>query len=203
MVVKLLSIKLHFEPASCKILNAIRRKYKHSPVERWGVDLLHHFVDTPSTRTLLENTLSEMAYRQPLFKVRLTNPIINPFITTSARSISYEAYETGREDREITGEIYHALSERTKEADRLAKGVRRQRMRPFRPRVNILYGLSEEEANRIVDELRTTNEDGLGEVVADGFLLGDLQKAWCHSPTDPYEWKFFPFKQREARILHV
>ena len=198
-----LSIKLHFEPASCRLLNTIRRKYEHPPIERWGLDLLHQFLDTPSNQTLLEIVLSKMAYNQSPFKVRLINPVINPFFSTTERSISYEAFEAGREQYDITMKLQDELVERTIEAEMSAKGVRRHRTRTFRPKVNILSKLSEEEANRIVKELRTTYEDGLGAVIADGFLMGDTHEARSRSPDRPYPWKFFPFRQREARLLHV
>jgi hypothetical protein len=198
-----LSIKLHFEPASCRLLNTIRRKYEHTPIERWGLDLLHQFLDTPSNQTLLELVLSEMAYKQPPFKVHLIKPIINPFFGTTERSINYEAFEAGREQYDITMKLQNELSERTEAAEKSTKGFRRQGTRTFRPKVNILSKLSEEEANRIVNELRTKYEDGLGAVIADGFLLGDTHEARSRSPDRPYPWKFFPFRQRESRLLHV
>jgi hypothetical protein len=198
-----LSIKLHFEPASCRLLNTIRRKYGHTPIERWGLDLLHQFLDTPSNQTLLEVVLSEMAYKQPPFKVHLFSPVVNPFSSTTERSISYETFETGREHFDITTKLQKELVDRTIEAEMSAKGIRRHRARTFSPKVNILSKLSEEEANRIVNEWRTTYEDGLGTVIADGFLMGDTHEARSRSPDRPYPWKFYPFRQREARLLHV
>jgi hypothetical protein len=146
--------------------------------------------------------LSEIAYQQPPFKIRLINPIINPFSSTTEKSISYEAFEPGREEYDITMKLQDELSERTIETEMSSKGVRRHRTRTFRPKVNILSKLSEEEANRIVNELRTAYEDGVGAVIADGFLLGDTHEARSRSPDRPYPWKFFPFRQREARLLH-